>query len=565
MSTQDPPEGSGMLIQLKASWDEALFAEFPRRTSCSRLRSAWPVRKLVIRVYRNHAFEHVAAAAACWGAYAGLDFEWEAGGYDDSLTFAAQTTPPAVELVWYDAWAVCARLGDDGFVTWFISRLRELRRLSSVPILVCLIGVGAYCLSRIMEEALVITGLRIADLSSLVPADRIYDERVAKLSGSRLSELANMAVARRLGSSWLPSLAAPRLKAVVVDLDHTLYRGVLGEDGLQVELTPGHRRLQEVLASLCGSGVLLGMVSRNEERDVRALFASRADFPLRWDDFASRRIGWGAKSAALLGVCEDLRIAPDAVLYIDDNLGELLEVAAALPTLYLLHAKPDAALTARALEYFPRLWSWGVSEADLVRQADLQANSERMRLGSIPQSDPNAYYRELAPAVTLRISMPETAKRLHELSQKTNQFNLALCRLSEVDVARYLTEPDRFAVAISLRDRLSDSGMIAAMFGRCEGHVVRIDEWVISCRALGRGLEDYMATQALQAIGRGRAVRRFTFAYATGSRNQPGLSWLAAFSGKPLKAETGFAQISVQDLPATELPVSLTVEYHDHH
>lgn len=546
----------------KAEWDAALFAESPRRMEVMRLKPCWSLAPARVRVHRNHAFEHVASACVAWAAYANTAYEWDIGGYDDSLSFGDLAGKPAVELVWYDAAVVAARLGDEGFARWLVSRLSELRRLTASPILVCLVGAPGPALALARAQSAALPGVRFADIDQLMPAGDLFDERFAKASGSRLSERANLRLARMLGACWLPSLTAPRLKAVLVDLDLTLYRGVLGEDGPQVELTAGHRRLQETLLRMRESGLFLGVISRNEPRDVEELFRTREDFPLRWESFATRQIGWGAKSDAIRRACDELRIAPDAVLYIDDNLGELLEVAAHIPSISMLHAKADAALTASALAHFPGTWSWGKSESDLVRQSDLQANAERSRISASVAADPHAYFRELAPEVTLRVSVPGSAQRLHELSQKTNQFNLALRRLSEVEVAGYLSSPDKFAVGVSLRDRLSDSGMIAAMFGRFEGDALIVDEWVISCRALGRGLEDYMTTHALGAAARGRGVRRIAFTHATGPRNNPARAWLAAYAAQPLVGESGSVELAAQGLHGGDIPVSLKIENH---
>lgn len=559
---QDTASRDSSLVRHKAEWDGALFAEKPRRAELARLKASWPLRTVRVRVHRNHAFEHVASACAAWAAYDDTAYAWDIGGYDDSLSLGEMSGGSDVELVWYDAATVAGRLGDADFAQWFVSRLTELRRRTPSPILVCLIGASDGAVGRIRDQASGLAGLRLADVAGLLPLSELIDERFAKASGSRLSERANLRLALMLGSCWLPSLTRPRIKAVLVDLDLTLYRGVLGEDGLQVELTPGHRQLQEALVRLRDSGLFLGIISRNDAGDVSELFGKRADFPLRWEHFATRQVGWGAKSDAIRRACDELRIAPDAVLYLDDNLGELLEVAAHLPSISLLHAKADASLSARALAHFPGIWSWGKSESDLVRQADLQANAERSRISASLASDPHAYFRELAPEVTLLVSRPETAHRLHELSQKTNQFNLAMRRLSEVEVAGYLTSPESFAVGISLRDRLSDSGMIAAMFGRFDGDTVLVDEWVVSCRALGRGLEDYMATQALLAAARDRAIRRVVFAHATGPRNHPARTWLAAYVARPLVGESGCADLPARDLRGADIPVSLTIQNH---
>ena len=484
-------------------------------------------------------------------------------GYDDSLSYASITGSADAEILWYDALSALESLREDGFSAWFQSRLADLRSRSTAPILVCLIGVKPQLADTMRLSAEKLPGVRFADVYGILPPGELFDERFIKVSGSRLSERANMLIARRLGSSWLPSLLRPRLKALLVDLDHTLYQGILGEEGLAVELTPGHRKLQEGLLHLRSTGVFLGLISRNEEQDARNLFDVRKDFPLRWDSFSTHQIGWGLKSASVERACSELRISPNAAVYIDDNLGELLEISAHHPELAIIHASPDGELTSRALAHFPGLWSWGSSDADMIRQADLHANQARASIAERTQSDPHAYFRELAPELTLKVSVPETARRLHELSQKTNQFNLSLRRLSEVEVDRYLRAPGTFTVGIALKDRLSDSGLIAAMFGEIRDGLLRVDEWVISCRALGRGLEDFMASQALIAALDGAGVAEISFAYAMGPRNSPARDWLARFSGRVLEPKSGQVTFDANVLRTTQLPISLRIEKHE--
>src|SRR5204863_8283441 len=132
-------------------------------------------------------------------------------------------------------------------------------------------------------------GARVADLRPIASklGARFLDERAAKFSGTRLSDAACVQTARQLACHWAPASLQPRLKAVALDLDHTPYEGVLGEDGLDVRLTPGHQALQRHLAGLRDQGIFLALVSRNEEADVRRLFESRTDFPLRWEHFSA--------------------------------------------------------------------------------------------------------------------------------------------------------------------------------------------------------------------------------------------------------------------------------------
>jgi FkbH-like protein len=147
--------------------------------------------------------------------------------------------------------------------------------------------------------------------------------------------------------------------------------------------------------------------------------------------------------------------------------------------------------------------------------------------------------------------------RLAELSQKTNQFNLSLRRLDEFKVNEYIKDAGRFAVGIGLRDRLTDSGIIAAMFGRIDDDKVIVDEWVISCRALGRGLEGLMASSALGAAAGSRKTALFS--YRSGPRNNPAREWLAKVSGDTMQAE-GSLQINLPLLSGiADMPVRINI------
>jgi FkbH-like protein len=364
-------------------------------------------------------------------------------------------------------------------------------------------------------------------------------------------------MAKHLACHWLPALLAPRIKAVLVDLDQTLYEGVVGEDGVAVRLTPAHASLQSALVKLKESGVFIGIVSRNTPQDVEALFSARADFPLKLTDCSAVEIGWGSKAEAMLRACQKLKIDPSATLFIDDNPGELVEMAERLPDMRLLHASQDTELTVRTLEFYPGLWSWGVSSADLLRIADLEAEAARKGI-QIKAQDKVAYLRELSPQLEVRLRPASLAGRLYELPQKTNQFNLNLCRLDEVKVHDYLSQPGQFAVAVGLSDRLTDSGVVAAMFGRIVDDEVFVEEWVISCRALGRELEDAMAVSALSAVTKQAKVAWFD--YRTGPRNAPAREWLARLAGCALDVE-GRAPVPISRLKvAMDLPVRVNIQ-----
>src|SRR6185312_1172731 len=144
------------------------------------------------------------------------------------------------------------------------------------------------------------------------------------------------------------------------------------------------------------------------------LFAERTDYPLRLQDFSAIEVSWDDKSAALSRIAERLRIATDALLFVDDNAGELAEVAAQLPALHTLHADPRAELTQRALCYYPALWRFRAGAADTLRIADLQASTARDELAA-RVSDPAEYFQSLQVALSFRLDPLDEVERLAEL------------------------------------------------------------------------------------------------------------------------------------------------------
>ena len=545
----------GLFLE-RISYANSLFKEGITRRELTILKPTWGCRDVKVRFHRNHSFEHVVAASAAWAGYARMSIKFQEAPYDDALSMNVSGEDPDLEVIWYDVEAIQARLGHE-MLEWLKGRINALRASTTAPILVVLVGLGVEQERELTVASKSLPGVRIAPVCDMLGSVRTpFDSRLAKISGARLSEEANLALAKHMACRWLPAMLTPRIKAVVVDLDQTIYSGVLGEDGVSVTLTPAHASLQALLLKLKESGMFLAVVSKNEPADVDMLFAKRPDFPLRLEDFSANEISWGSKSESISKVCQKLRIDPSAVLFIDDNPGELAEVSGRLPGIELIHAGADVCRTARELEFYPGLWSWGVSSDDILRVADLGAEAARKRIRD-RSSDQVEYLRELAPEIDLWMNPESLVSRLAELSQKTNQFNLSLRRLDELKVNEYVKDAGRFAVGIGLRDSLTDSGIIAAMFGRIDDDKVIVDEWVISCRALGRGLEGLMASSALDAAAGSRKTALFS--YGLGPRNNPAREWLAQVSGGSMEAE-GSLRINLPLLSGiANMPVRINI------
>ena len=358
-----------------------------------------------------------------------------------------------------------------------------------------------------------------------------------------MSRIGATQTARMLGGPWLGAILIPRIRTVAVDLDNTLYQGVLGEDGADgVELTQSHAALQRQLLGLRERGVFLALVSRNHPEDVRELFQMRDDFPLGWEDFSARSVRWHPKSAGIAEVAGELRIGPDSILFVDDNAGELLETAQHVPGLRGVHAA-SADQTTRALRYFPGLWAFAGSAEDELRVADLGANAEREDALAKVGDDLASYYRELGVRLTIRHGDQVPLQRMAELSGKTNQFNLAPQRYDESELRERLSEGSWQISSAALEDRLTDSGVIAIAVSQRQGARLIVREVCVSCRALGRQLEDVIVAHMLVSGPLFDGVAKVTFPFIDAPRNQPARAWLSEFAG--VEVPTAPEQIAV--------------------
>jgi FkbH-like protein len=546
----------------RLDWQPVVLGDAPRRLDLLPLEPSWPTRELRVRVHRNTAFETVASLLPPFLAFAGLSAVLEYSDYDDSLSGAALGDAAAdVEVVWLD-FERFRGTDPDALADWLAERLQALRTRTLAPLLVADWPAGDAAaevvnrrLHRLRSE---VGGLAVADLSAVAAriGDAFRDPRTRDVAGTSLSARAAVLTAQRMGLRWLPALVAPRVKALAVDLDMTLYDGVLGEDGPSgVVLTPAHAELQQALRELKDDGVLLALVSRNEPEDVEALFAARTDFPLRPGDFTARAIGWGRKSDGVAAVAAELRISPDAVVFVDDNLGELAEVSASTPVAGLIHAS-DAAATTTALSLFPGLHGHDRTDEDTLRAADLAASAQRAAVGG---GDPADYLRSLQVRLTLSVDRGDHLPRMAALTAKTNQFNTALRRTGPAELARWLADDDVRVVTASLADRLSDSGIVAVIAGRRDAGRVVVDEICISCRALGRGIEDVLLATAVGRLLADFGVGTAAVVYRPGPRNEPARAWLEAHSRAPVSAP-GEVPLTRDLAAGGEAPVQITWE-----
>ena len=290
-------------------------------------------------------------------------------------------------------------------------------------------------------------------------------------------------------------------KCLVLDCDNTLWGGVIGDDGLEnIVVGPGSglgesfAAVQQYALDLKERGILLAVSSKNDDAVARQPFAEHPDMLLRETDLALFQANWVDKPTNLEAVARDLRIGLDSLVLLDDNPVERAQVRAALPMVAVPELPSDPAYFATyvtAAGYFEAL---SFSEEDRKRVDSYVAEAKRAELREQVR-DLGDYLAGLEMVISLRPFDAVGRQRITQLINKSNQFNLTTRRYTEAEVESFEQDPDVATIQVRLRDKYSDYGMIAVCIAsprHDEPDAWEIDTWLMSCRVLGRKVENAM-------------------------------------------------------------------------
>ncbi len=525
---RDLIQTSDALVQ-SVRTNSVLFQDVPSRRKLLELDiSHFAVsRNVSINVWRNHNFEVLLPLITPYLSYAGVRADWRIGSYDDSLSFVDHLESN-IELLWLDVCSHVDKLSFTVWLSWITSRLESLRRMTNAPIVIVTWFSDSTNSVEFKDCIAKIPGVHFGDVGDQLRVTDFLSEgdpRVS-MSATRIRHAAHTMVARKVATSWVMGCLPQVVKVVAVDLDNTLYEGVVGEDGPHgVRLLQSHIDLQNALIRVAERGIVLSIVSKNDVIDVDLLFEQRPDFPLRRDHFTFVEASWSSKAESLVKIVSAANVGLDSVLFIDDNLAEVYDVVTTLPEVKVIYAPASDGWIAGAVVSYPGIEGFSVLSSDLLRKSDIQANVERKTLLE-KHGDFAQYQRELNMALKFHVDSPSISERISNLSKKTNQFNLAIQRMSTAEVQSYVSDEKSSVVAVSLSDRLADSGVIGFVAASIVSDTIYVYEVCISCRALGRGLENYIIGLALSSMSFIDKVQYVTFNYTNGPRNIPALEWL---------------------------------------
>jgi len=310
----------------------------------------------------------------------------------------------------------------------------------------------------------------------------------------------------------LAQARAPRVKAVICDLDNTLWGGVVGDDGPNgLELDPFGEgipflALQRLLKDVQASGIPLSVVSKNERENALEPFRTRSEMILQLDDFVHFDASWLPKHIGIREIAAKLNLGLDSLCFLDDSAHEREEARSFIPELIVPDLSADPSLRVSQLLHS------GLFLCPVRRQDDVE-RSRRYRedLGrqvEMSQSmSREEYLRDLNMRLTPIKIGPENISRVEALIQKTNQFNLSNKRHSIKRINSFVNDKSCYAYCYSLSDRIGDSGIISVVLASPEAQSLVLDTWVLSCRVFGRQVELAILDNLLQWTRRSELSR----------------------------------------------------------
>lgn len=302
---------------------------------------------------------------------------------------------------------------------------------------------------------------------------------------------------------WVARILAASLglsrKCLVVDLDNTLWGGVVGDDGVDgIRLGQGDALgeafldFQRYIAALGKRGIVLAVCSKNDAAVAQAAFSDHPEMALRRADFASFVANWDDKASNLRRIARELKLGLDSMVFVDDNPAERHIVRRELPAVAVPELPDDVANYARGLADAGYFEAAVFTSDDVMRSRAYQANAER-QAALESTTDMEGYLKNLSMTLVASrigsIDLPRAA----QLINKSNQFNLTTRRYTEAELARLVLDPSVVAMCFRLRDRFGDNGLISVILARPDDRWGRaallIDTWLMSCRVLGRQVE----------------------------------------------------------------------------
>lgn len=312
-------------------------------------------------------------------------------------------------------------------------------------------------------------------------------QEITPLAAPIFGELVGRLIAAKRGLSR---------KCLVVDLDNTLWGGVIGEDGLDgivigqgSALGEAYLALQHYIRDLSQRGIILAVCSKNDEANALEAFEKHPEMVLRPSDIACFKANWHDKASNLRAIAAELNIGLDAMVFLDDSAFERSLIRQELPMVAVPEVSDEPTDMLKALSDSGYFESVALTDDDRARSKNYQSNAERETLKS-SSTDLEGYLKGLEMKLICTPFDQLGLQRSVQLINKTNQFNLTTRRYTTDEAAAVINDPKAFGLQLRLLDRFGDNGTIGIIIARIQNNTdLHIDTWLMSCRVLGRQVE----------------------------------------------------------------------------
>ena len=314
-------------------------------------------------------------------------------------------------------------------------------------------------------------------------------------------------------------------KCIVLDLDNTLWGGVIGEDGfdgISLSLAPpgsSFIAFQQALRDLYDRGIILAINSANNPADALHVIRDHPNMILKENNFAAMRINWNDKVDNMRELARELNIGLDSMVFLDDSPVNRENIRSFLPEVETPELPADPSQYARFLHSLPYFESSAITDEDKMR-GNLYVTERLRKEAEKHFEDRGAFLKSLGIELTVRENDPSSVARLAQLTEKTNQFNIKKHPLSEKEIVSYMKSENHAVFHARAIDQFGDQGIIAFALVRKDAAMWHIESLLMSCRVIGRGIEDaFVAAIAKRAAEEG--VHDIDIVFEHSEKNEP--------------------------------------------
>ena len=318
--------------------------------------------------------------------------------------------------------------------------------------------------------------------------------------------------ARAFSGAWRSAVGRTK-KALVLDLDDTLWGGVIGDDGLDgIRLGTGTAEGEAYLDfcryvnGLKDRGVILAVCSKNDPKVATEVFDRHPEIPLKPAHFGAFVCNWSDKASNLRQIALDLNIDISSLVFVDDSPAECELIRRELPEVAVIHLPEDPAQFVRVVDSFHYFDAPALSDEDIKRSSSYVARRKAARLQA-QATDLDSYLKALDMTGTVYQAGKEDLLRLSQMELKTSQFNLTTQRYGEEEILGFIEDADRLCLAFRLHDRFAEHGLVSSLLAVNEEGTLRIKSWLMSCRIFSRTAEQYIMNRLVEIAVSTRVTR----------------------------------------------------------